>query len=49
MHDDDSTHQDQVKELIDKTAGSLDNLALQMLFISIQQNNLALCVRYATK
>jgi GTPase Era involved in 16S rRNA processing len=49
MHDDDGTHQDQVKELIDKTADSLDNLALKMLFISIQQNNLDLCIRYAIK
>jgi len=49
MHDDDGTHQDQVKVLIDKTADSLDNLALKMLFISIQQNNLDLCIRYAIK
>ncbi len=47
MHDDDCTHQDQVKVLIEKTADSLDNLALKMLFISIQQNNLELCIRYA--
>jgi len=47
MHDDDGTHQDQVKVLIEKTADSLNNLALKMLFISIQQNNLELCIRYA--
>jgi len=47
MHDDDGTHQDQVKVLIDKTADSLDNLALKMLFVSIQQNNLNLSIRYA--
>ena len=47
MHHDDGTHQDQVKVLIEKTADSLNNLALKMLFISIQQNNLELCIRYA--
>ena len=49
MNDDYGTHQEQVKVLIDKTADSLDNLALKMLFISIQQNNLDLCIRYAIK
>jgi len=49
MHDDDGNYQDQVKVLIDKTADSLDNLALKMLFVSIQQNNLNLCIRYAIK
>ena len=47
MHDDDSSHQDQVKVLIEKTADSLDKIALKMLFVSIQQNNLELCIRYA--
>jgi len=46
---DDSKHQDQVKELIQKTADSLDNLALKMLFVSVQQNNLELCIRSAIK
>jgi hypothetical protein len=41
-------HQDQVKVLIEKTASSLDNTALKMLFVSVQQNNIGLCVRYAT-
>ena len=49
MHADDGKHQDQVKELIQKTADSLDNLALKMLFVSIQQNNLELCIRSAIK
>jgi len=49
MQEDDGKHQDQVKELIRKTADSLDNLALKMLFVSIQQNNLELCIRSAIK
>jgi hypothetical protein len=40
-------HQDQVKALIEKTASSLDDTALKMLFVSVQQNNIDLCVRYA--
>ena len=47
MQEDDGKHQDQVKELIRKTADSLDNLALKVLFVSIQQNNLELCIRSA--
>jgi len=49
MQADDGKHQDQVKELIQKTADSLDNLALKMLFVSVQQNNLELCIRSAIK
>ncbi|KAH8985765.1 GTP-binding protein [Lactarius hatsudake] len=49
MHDDDANHQEQVKELIEKTAESLDDLALKILFVSLQQNNLELCVKYAVK
>ena len=49
MQADDGNHQDQVKELIQKTADSLDNLALNMLFVSVQQNNLELCIRSAIK
>ena len=40
-------HQDQVKVLIERTASSLDNTALKMLFVSVQQNNIELCVQYA--
>ena len=40
-------HQDQVKDLIEKTASSLDDTALKLLFVSVQQNNIDLCVRYA--
>jgi len=49
MQADNSNHQDQVKELIQKTADSLDGLALKMLFVSVQQNNLELCIRCAIK
>jgi|SRR6266478_6722384 len=47
MQEDDGKHQDQVKELTEKTADSLDDLALKMLFVSVQQNNLELCISYA--
>jgi len=40
-------HQDQVKVLIEKTASSLDDTALKMLFVSVQQNNIGLCIRSA--
>jgi hypothetical protein len=40
-------YQDQVKALIEKTASSLDDIALKMLFVSVQQNNVDLCIRYA--
>ena len=49
MQEDDGKHQDQVKELTEKTVDSLDNLALKILFVSIQQNNLELCIGYAVK
>jgi len=39
-------HQDQVKALIEKTASSLDDTALKMLFVSVQQNNIELCIQY---
>ena len=47
INDDEGNHQDQVKELIEKTANSLDVLALKMLFVSVQKNNLELCLKYA--
>ena len=40
-------HQDQVKVLIEKTASSLDDTALKMLFVSVQQNNIELCIKFA--
>ena len=47
LHCETGDHQDQVKVLIEKTASSLDNTALKMLFVSVQQNNINLCVQYA--
>ena len=47
LHSETGNHQDQVKVLIKKTASSLDNTALKMLFVSVQQNNIDLCVQYA--
>jgi len=47
LHKDSGNHQDQVKELIKKTAGSLDDVALKILFVSVQKNNLELCMEYA--
>ena len=47
LHSERGNHQDQVKVLIEKTASSLDDTALKMLFVSVQQNNIDLCVRYA--
>jgi hypothetical protein len=49
MQSDDGNHQVQVKELMKETAGSLDSLALKMLFVSVQQNNLELSIKYAAK
>ncbi|KAG6904186.1 hypothetical protein DXG01_011992, partial [Tephrocybe rancida] len=49
MHFNVEGHQEQVKKLIEQTAGSLNNLALELLFVSIQQNNLELCMKYAVK
>ena len=49
MHEDNGDHQEQVKELMKKTADSLDDLALKILFVSVQQNNLELCMEYAVK
>jgi hypothetical protein len=47
LHSETGNHQDQVKVLIEKTATSLDDTALKLLFVSVQQNNIDLCVRYA--
>ena len=49
LQDDDSDHQGQVKVLLTKTADSLDDVALKILFVSVQQNNLELCLTYAVK
>ncbi|KAF8816880.1 hypothetical protein BYT27DRAFT_7205238 [Phlegmacium glaucopus] len=47
QEEDRSNHQEQVGELIKQTAASIDNLALKMLFVTVQQNNLELCIEYA--
>ena len=47
LHSETGNHQDQVKVLIEKTASSLDDTALKILFVSVQQNNIDLCVQYA--
>ena len=47
LHSETGKHQDQVKVLIERTASSLDDTALKMLFVSVQQNNIELCIQYA--
>jgi hypothetical protein len=47
IHKDEGDHQEQVRELIKQTAASLDNLALKMLFVNVQQNNLDVCIEQA--
>ena len=47
LNNETGNHQDQVKDLIEKTASSLDDTALKLLFVSVQQNNIDLCVQYA--
>jgi hypothetical protein len=36
------------KKLIEKTANALDDDTLRLLFVSVQQNNIDLCIWYAT-
>jgi hypothetical protein len=47
IDDDKGNHQEQVGELIKQTATSIDDLALKMLFVTIQQNNLEICIENA--
>ena len=47
IDDDEGNHQEQVGELIKQTAASIDDLALKMLFLTVQQNNLEVCIEYA--
>ena len=47
IDEDEGNHQEQVRELITQTTESMDNLALKMLFVTIQQNNLEVCIEYA--
>jgi hypothetical protein len=35
--------------LIERTAGTLDNEVLQQLFVSTQQTNLELCMKYVVE
>jgi hypothetical protein len=37
------------EQLIAKTAGALTNDVLRLLFFSVQQNNIDLCIRYAVE
>ena len=47
IDDDEGNHQEQVGELIKQTAASIDDLALKMLFITVQQNNLEVSIECA--
>ena len=49
IEDDKGNHQNQVGELIKQTVVSIDDLALKMLFVTVQQNNLGVCIEYAVK
>jgi hypothetical protein len=44
IDEDKGNHQEQVGKLIKQTAESIDNPALKMLFVTIQQNNLEVCI-----
>ena len=47
IHNDEGNHQEQVGELIKQTAASINDLALKMLFVTVQQNNLDVCIECA--
>ena len=47
MHEHEGNHQEQVGEVIKQTGASIDDLALKMLFVTIQQINLEVCIEYA--
>ena len=47
LHSKTGKHQDQVKVLIERTASSLDDTALKMLFVSVQRNNIEISVKCA--
>ena len=36
-------------ELIEETAAAMTDDSLKLLFVSVQQNNLGLCIKYAVK
>jgi hypothetical protein len=39
----------QCDELIEKTAEAMTDDAIKLLFVSVQQNNLDLCTKYAVR
>jgi len=47
IHEEKGNHQEQVGKLIKQTAASIDDLALKMLFVTVQQNNIEVCIEYA--
>jgi hypothetical protein len=47
IHEEEGNHQEQVGELIKQTTKSIDDLALKMLFVTVQNNNLKVCIEYA--
>jgi len=47
IHKNEGDHQEQVGKLIKKTTASINNLALKMLFVTVQQNNLEVCIECA--
>ncbi|PPQ72309.1 hypothetical protein CVT25_007814 [Psilocybe cyanescens] len=47
LDNNESDHQKQIEELIKQIAASIDDLALNMLFVTVQQNNLNICIEYA--
>ena len=47
IHEDEGNYQEQVGELIKQTAASINDLALKMLFVTVQQNNLEVCIELA--
>ena len=49
LDNDEGDHQEQMKKLIKQTASSIDDLALKMLFVTVQQNNLDVCMQYAVE
>ena len=44
IHKNEGDHQKQVGKLIEQTTASINNLALKMLFVTVQQNNLDVCI-----
>ena len=49
LHVDMHTPEADCQELVEKTAASIDNDVLQLLFVSVQQTNLKTCIQYAIR